>query len=155
MFTSRQPRLTAAAQYLFLRKNPICSGSGSLRAGALTWEYKVRPSLIGREYTVRIEYRQGSTPRVFVIDPSLSELAGDRDLPHVYRDPLRLCLMLPKAFEWDSSMRIDQTFVPWAATWLYYFEEWLASGEWKGGGTHPDPSDTEQLNRRDRRARGR
>lgn len=34
-------------------------------------------------------------------------------------------------------MRIDQTVVPWTALWLFYFEDWLASGEWKGGGQHP------------------
>jgi hypothetical protein len=31
--------------------------------------------------------------------------------------------------------------LPWAAIWLFYFEEWLASGEWKGGGEHPHLSD--------------
>jgi hypothetical protein len=34
-------------------------------------------------------------------------------------------------------MRIDQTIVPWAALWLFYFEEWLSSDQWKGGGEHP------------------
>jgi hypothetical protein len=33
--------------------------------------------------------------------------------------------------------RIDQTIVPWAALWLFYFEEWLSSDQWKGGGEHP------------------
>lgn len=27
--------------------------------------------------------------------------------------------------------------IPWIATWFYYFEEWLVSDEWKGGGVHP------------------
>jgi hypothetical protein len=35
-------------------------------------------------------------------------------------------------------MRLDQTVVPWAILWLFYFEEWLTSNEWKGGGMHPD-----------------
>ena len=78
------------------------------------------------------------------MDPDLSELAGERPLPHVYHDPLRLCLTLPGTREWTGTMRIDQTFVPWATTWLYYFEEWLISDEWKGGGKHPDPTDTER-----------
>jgi len=34
-------------------------------------------------------------------------------------------------------MRLDQTVVPWTALWLLYFEEWLFSGEWAGGGLHP------------------
>jgi hypothetical protein len=71
---------------------------------------------------------------------------------HVYHKPLRLCLTLPKAREWTGAMRIDQTFVPWATTWLYYFEEWLVSDEWKGGGEHPDPDSAESYNRHVRRA---
>ena len=27
-----------------------------------------------------------------------------------------------------------QTIVPWTALWLFYFEEWLTSDDWKGGG---------------------
>jgi hypothetical protein len=38
-------------------------------------------------------------------------------------------------------MRIDNTIVPWAILWLFYFEEWLWSDEWKGGGEHPVVSD--------------
>jgi hypothetical protein len=26
----------------------------------------------------------------------------------------------------------------WATLWLFYFEEWLASDDWKGGGMHPE-----------------
>lgn len=38
-------------------------------------------------------------------------------------------------------MRLDQTIVPWTMLWLFYFEEWLASGDWKGGGMHPEAVD--------------
>ncbi len=95
--------------------------------------------------------RRGETPDVFILDPDLSELAGGRSLPHVYQNPTRLCLTLPKAKEWLSSMRIDQTFVPWTAMWLFYFEEWLVSDDWKGGGEHPNPGDASP-NRKIRRA---
>ena len=49
-------------------------------------------------------------------------------------------------------MRIDQTFVPWATTWLYYFEDWLISDEWKGSGKHPDLGNNERYGGRVRRA---
>ena len=66
-------------------------------------------------------------------------VAEGRRIPHLYQQkPLRLCLYLPKTHEWRSWMRLDQTIVPWATLWLFYFEEWLASGDWKGGGMHPD-----------------
>jgi hypothetical protein len=39
-------------------------------------------------------------------------------------------------------MRLDHTIVPWTALWLFYFEEWLISNDWKGGGVHPSSSGT-------------
>jgi hypothetical protein len=75
---------------------------------------------------------------VFVDEPDLVALADGRRLPHAYEQrPTRLCLYLPGTGEWTSSMRLDETVVPWAILWLFYFEEWLVSNEWKGGGIHP------------------
>lgn len=143
--------LTPAQQYLFLRHNPICLGKGTLNARGLSWSYRVRPTPISREYEVCITFRAAESPRVVVVSPSLTELGGGRKLPHVYYDPLRLCLYLPGSGEWEGHMRIDKTFVPWTATWLFYFEEWLESDDWKGGGEHPDPGEAETYNRRTRR----
>ncbi|MBN9304814.1 MAG: hypothetical protein BGO82_11095 [Devosia sp. 67-54] len=144
--------LSPAQQFLFLRSNPLCAGTGTLNARGLVWIYSVRPTPLSREYTVRIEYARGDVPRVIVVSPDLEELAGGRELPHVYHDPIRLCLFLPGSGEWEGAMRIDRTFVPWAATWLYYFEEWLSSDDWKGGGEHPRADDSERYNRAVRRA---
>lgn len=137
---------------MFLRANPICVGTGLLNATGLIWNYRDRPTPLSREYSMRITFQRGEVPDVFVIEPDLSALAGDRPLPHVYHDPLRLCLTLPGTREWMGTMRIDQTFVPWATIWLYYFEEWLVSDAWKGGGEHPDPNEPERYGRRVRRA---
>jgi hypothetical protein len=80
---------------------------------------------------------KGEPPYTFIDDPDLDLLAGGRDLPHVYHNPTRLCLYLPGASEWRRWMRVDETIVPWTVLWLHYFEDWLGSGEWKGGGMHP------------------
>jgi len=93
-----------------------------------------------------------NVPRLFVKAPDISALAGGREIPHVYKNPLRLCLYLPGSGEWDGRMRIDQTFVPWALVWLYYFEEWLVSDNWKGGGVHPCERPGSHQNRHERRA---
>jgi hypothetical protein len=145
--------LTPAQQYMFLRRNPICAGNGGLNARGLLWEYHTRPTPFSRDYLLRIRFERGDIPKVFVKDPDLFVLAEGRELPHVYHDPLRLCLYLPGTTEWMGSMGIDRTFVPWAATWLFYFEEWLSSDEWKGGGEHPAVDDQEQDRRRCRRQR--
>ena len=33
------------------------------------------------------------------------------------------------------------------ALWLFYFEEWLASDDWKGGGMHPRDADDDRRGR--------
>lgn len=133
----KRPNLTLAQQYMFLKGSDL-GGAGSLRVTGLTWEYAERSTPLSREYTVRIEYERGDVPKVFVKEPDITVLAAGREIPHVYKNPLRLCLYLPGSGEWDGTMRIDKTFVPWTSVWLYYFEEWLYSNEWKGGGVHPD-----------------
>jgi hypothetical protein len=145
-----QPRpLTAAQQFLNLRLNPICVGTGRLHAGRLVWRYRVSPTPLSRDYEVRIDYRQGDIPMVFIDEPDLIALADGRRLPHVYEQkPTRLCLYLPRACEWATWMRIDLTIVPWAALWLFYFEEWLSSGQWKGGGEHPGEPEAVRPTRR-------
>jgi hypothetical protein len=144
--------LTLAQQYTFLRASPLAHGTGQSTPTSLVWEYAHRPTLLSREYLLRIEYRWSDVPRVIVKEPDIAALAGARDIPHVYKDPLRLCLYLPGSGEWDDTMRIDKTFVRWATVWLYYFEEWLASDEWKGGGVHPNDLPPLRQNRRERRA---
>jgi hypothetical protein len=72
-----------------------------------------------------------------VITPRLRSLAGDRKIPHVYAekgDPL--CLYYPPANEWNETMHLAETIVPWACEWLLHFEAWLFSDEWDGGGIH-------------------
>jgi hypothetical protein len=134
----KRPNLTHAQQYIFLKSSRVGHGVGSLDVTGLVWEYKDRPTPLSREYIIRIEYRRGDIPKVFIKEPDMVLLAGDRKIPHIYKKPLHLCLYLPRSGEWDGTMRIDRTFVPWASVWLYYFEEWLASNDWKGGGVHPD-----------------
>ena len=134
----RKP-LTAAQQFVNLRGNPISCGEGELCVGRLTWRYSAMPFPLGRDYAVRIEFKQGGKPQIFVESPDLHALAGDRRIPHLYQQkPPMLCLYLPRTYEWQSWMRLDQTIVPWTALWLFYFEEWLASDDWKGGGMHPE-----------------
>jgi hypothetical protein len=139
MRVGRRKPLTAAQQFVNLRSNPICRGESVLRAGRFTWRYLATPSPLSREYDIRIEFSQDSRPQVFVDAPDLHMLAGGRRIPHLYHQtPPRLCLYLPNTYEFRSWMRLDQTVVPWATLWLFYFEEWLASDDWKGGGMHPE-----------------
>lgn len=138
MFNRPRP-LTVAQQFINLRANPACAGEGKLRGNSLTWEFLVRPTPLSREYRARLAFRLNDSPHVFIDQPNLQVLAEGRRLPHVYQQrPTRLCLYLPGSYEWAPWMRIDRTIIPWTALWLLYFEEWLASDKWAGGGRHPE-----------------
>ena len=39
--------------------------------------------------------------------------------------------------EFNLSMYISDTIVPWAVEWLFYYEVWLRTGKWQGEGIHP------------------
>lgn len=62
---------------------------------------------------------------------------GHRDrLPHVYDD----CLCLYTPGQWDRSMQIATTIIPWTAEWLFHYELWKATDHWVGGGDVYAPS---------------
>lgn len=146
----RRPPIPAAHQYRHLNTNPVSAGSGVLRPGRLVWSFATSPTPLSRRYRVRVEYRLGDVPRVFVEEPDLHALTDGRRLPHVYEQrPPRLCLYLPGTGEWTPEMRLDQTIVPWAILWLFYFEEWLSSNDWKGGGMHPEAAKGRRRERAD------
>ena len=136
----QQRNLTAAEQYFALRSCSACTGSGQLERGKLRWDYTARPTPLSREYSLRLDFKQARTPvpKVWVRDPDLVELSEGARLPHVYEQkPARLCLYLPGTGEWSPSLLITETIVPWSILWLFYFEDWLSTGGWAGGGIHP------------------
>lgn len=138
----RDPWLSPEQQWIRLRASPVSRGPGVVKRGELIWNLDVRPSPFGRLYKVRIRYRSADSPEVVVVSPDLNELADGRHLPHVYSTkPVRLCLFDPQTAEWSPGASIADTIVPWTYEWLFYFEEWLVSDEWKGGGRHPEVRD--------------
>lgn len=124
--------LNAAKQALALRA-AFPHATVRVRSNGLTWIGKLRPTALSIEYTVRIEYDAGKSPRVTVIDPPLEAPTGGR-LWHVYPGE-RLCLHYPE--QWSGDMLIARTIVPWASEWLLHHELLRATGEWLGGGHEP------------------
>jgi len=108
---------------------------------ALRFGFKVAPTPLSRVYRCSLKLYPARFPELFVMDPDPKGVAGGRVLPHTYPHDgagTKLCLWLPKAHEWSAQMRLDETYLPWAAEWLDYFEEWLITDEWTGGGAHPE-----------------
>jgi hypothetical protein len=128
-------------QQLYVLKNDDVSGKGvgKLIKGRLIWTFNARPSAMSRTYKAKLTYKTGETPKVTVLSPDIVELAGGRPLPHVYKQqPPQLCLCWPIGNEWHSGMVLTNTFICWTYVWLFYFECWLATDIWSGGGIHID-----------------
>lgn len=107
----------------------------------LRFAFEVSPTPMARRYRCLLKVYASGLPDMLVLSPDLKALASGRDLPHVYPHNgigARLCLWLPKRREWHPQMPLNETYLPWAAEWLNYFEEWLVTDEWAGGGAHPD-----------------
>lgn len=104
--------------------------------GQLIARGTVHPTALNCTYSVRIEYRAPTRPRVWVEEPKLHPRTPEGRIPHTFtqNEP---CLFLPGGNEWRSDKKIALTIVPWLSLWLFYYEVWLATGEWLGGGVHP------------------
>lgn len=118
----------------------------------VAWEGQLAPFV--RTHRVRVRYIRPLAielftlrrvqPRVQVLDPLL-EWHPDYEegpIPHVYRCESNpelpyLCLFSLEGREWGVEDLIAETTVPWAARWLLFYEGWLATKTWRGGGRHP------------------
>lgn len=115
----------------------VVKRTGRLRQFAC-WSGEVSPQF--SKFTLDIRYQVGDWPQVRILAPALVRLPGNEEgqLPHVYppSDDPTLCLFDPVAGEWDPSMTIAQTILPWALDWIACYELWLMTGKWTGGGRH-------------------
>jgi hypothetical protein len=128
-------------QERYLLKYFPASRSWRPKKDLLVWEGELRPTPFSRYYIVRIKYAAGRFPTVFVVEPNrLALFPGEIQLPHVFSTVKQeLCLFYPHDREWNGAMLIVNTTIRWAAEWLYFYEEWVSSGDWNGGGIHPEP----------------
>lgn len=128
------------AQVGLLRSMFPTSTVMNLRDKELVWRHTIKPSPLSDEYTVKLEYKIGSNPKMYVTNPKSLKLAKKATkLPHVYdQKKQKLCLFYPDGKQWNSSMLLAKTVVLWAYEWLYHYELWLGTeDDWKGGGVHP------------------
>lgn len=82
----------------------------------------LRPTPLSPTYRVRIDYAPERLPRVFVVSPPLMPVSK-----HRYRGG-GLCLYYRQ--EYDNTMWLTDTIIPWAAQWLQCYEFWQVQGEW-------------------------
>ena len=97
----------------------------------------MQPTPLSASYDIRLEYKVGYHPNIFVVNKKLELYPGKKNLPHVYSTEKQwLCLYYRKASEWTSQEIIADTIIPWISEWLYFYEFWLATGKWFGRGIH-------------------
>jgi hypothetical protein len=117
----------------------------------VVWQGTIEP--VKRRYRVRISLTlpyaiENVTllqiqPQVQILDPLLERHPEFEDgpVPHVYandndRSLPFLCLFDPYNGEWSLSDLVAETIVPWTARYLYFYEGWLVTRKWHGGGRH-------------------
>lgn len=108
----------------------------------LRYHFQIAPGNFGRLYQcVLVVTPDARRPDLIVLGPDLHVLAEGKKLPHTYPHVgkgSKLCLWWPKGRDWIPQMKFADTYIPWTAEWLFYFEDWLFTGDWAGGGVHPD-----------------
>jgi hypothetical protein len=82
--------------------------------------------------------------RILVLDPPLEDL-NDRRIPHVYRygEQILPCVYDPdNDDDWNPSLSIAETIIPYIIQWLCSYEIWKITGDWPAPGRHPEiPAD--------------
>jgi len=134
---SRRPPLSIVLQALGLKSAQPGSSSSFTGRSGLVWKGRARPTTSSSEYEICIAYTLGRYPETTVLTPELQQRDG-KLIPHMYQQK-SLCLFNPNKCEWNPHQRLSESILPLACLWLYFYEMWLATGEWKGGGDHPAP----------------
>lgn len=115
------------------------------RSNILVWKGTLQPTPLSEAYDIKLEYKIGYHPCVYVINKTLKRVEGIEKLPHVYDTNKQwLCLYYRKAKEWHNQIFIADSIIPWTSEWLFHYEFWLATGKWHGRGIHGKPSPFEK-----------
>lgn len=98
-----------------------------VKPGHAIFTGKLKPKENSHYYTILVDYKYKSIPRVYVIEPAILVNA-----PHIYPDDRSLCLFYQPDRSYSSRSYIADTIIPWTCEWLYFYEEWLETGVWWG-----------------------
>ena len=129
----------------FLLGQGFGDGRCTIRGDRLVWESRIQPTAISYSYSIRITHELYALPQIFLLSPNPQEMADavipGRKIPHVYSydHPIRLCVYHSKKREWKNTMPLVATVIPWTVMWLSFFEDWVSTDVWSGGGEHPEP----------------
>lgn len=135
----KTPHISFALQALYL-KAEYPESNCVIRPNELIWYGMIKPTPVSRLYKIKIHCKGlNKRPRV-VLYGDIIEGIDRSDFPHHFeidkvKQEVVLCLHMP--CEFNYKLWIADTIIPWTQEWLYYYEIWLATGEWCGGGHTP------------------
>jgi len=89
---------------------------------------KLQPTELSPPYKVKITYRYGDNPKVWVVEPKIPYESAI----HMYVSDNSLCLYDWREQPWKESYHLYDTILPWAAEWLLYYEIYKLTGKWIG-----------------------
>lgn len=129
------------AQQLLSITNSFSTDETSIKYPYLIVNMKIKPTEFSPEYPILIKYHDKKEVEVWVT--GYLKKMDDPNFPHHYgfdkkKERVNICLYLPKNNEWNSSYFLTETIIPWTSEWLFFYELWLGTGEWYGGGEHPE-----------------
>lgn len=104
----------------------------------------VQPTPAHGVYSVGVRYSWGMEPRVGVLEPPLRPRRARERIPHTF-GPDEPCLYVPGTRQWDASMLLATTIIPWLNEWLWFYESWRVTGCWQGGGADHNADGTPVL----------
>ena len=106
--------------------------SGEIVRSKLSWRCRLRPQSITATYLFEIEYRLGEKPIVYISEFRLASEQNLHSVPHHYDavddDRMHACL---DRYDWNKTMFLADSVVPWAMEWALYYEIWLETGTWQ------------------------
>lgn len=106
------------------------------KKGIVSVRLSLQPTENSVTYTVVLISRIGRRHvEIFVVNPKIEKYTKGKRTPHLYPNG-SLCLYYPRDCEWDYNDDWSDTLIPWTSLWLYYYEIWLETGKWVGGGKH-------------------
>ena len=128
-------KLTPALQWIHV-KNTYSNliQNHSLKCNELVFEILLSPSENSINYLVEVHFKNNGYPVAYLIRPKLNKVNGKfpKHLYNIDRSGKKpLCVFDPKAKEWNGSMLISETFIPWILTWLNAYEFWQITGKWE------------------------
>jgi hypothetical protein len=108
----------------------------TISATSMKIKGEISPSSRSCTYSFVLKYTLKKTPKIWIVSPELKENRIGEKPPHIYKEG-NLCLYQPKYHEFKDSHFLFETIIPWTSLWLYFYETWLITDEWLGGGEHP------------------